>query len=288
MATSPSHKYGQIIGNILEKITDSLLQKICEEANLYLDKQGDRVARAGKKVTWYDIYGNKHDLDFVVEKNGTANKMGEPVAFIESAWRRYTKHSKNKAQEIQGAVLPIAEKYRHNSPFLGVVLAGDFTKPSLTQLKSVGFHILYFSYKSVVQAFDEVGIDAEFDEDTETTVLQGMVDKIENLSVKDLQKVEEKLLSLHADRVKAFKDAFTDFVGRVVERIIVVPRYGQDFCFENTKDAQNFCDEYDAESQKMSDLQLRDFYVCVHYSNGDKIEANFKTINKVKSFLLNV
>ena len=90
---------------------------------------------------------NSHDLDFVLERGGTPDKIGMPVAFIETAWRRYTKHSRNKAQEIQGALEPLAETYRHLAPFKGAVLAGVFTEGALTQLRSLGFTVLYFSVR---------------------------------------------------------------------------------------------------------------------------------------------
>ena len=104
-----------------------MLQKFCAERGFYLDRKGAREgARTGKKLSWKDRYGNSHDLDFVIEKNGTRTRTGVPVAFIETAWRRYTKHSRNKIQkEIQGAVLPIAEGYKWDQPFLGAVSSGE-------------------------------------------------------------------------------------------------------------------------------------------------------------------
>ena len=105
MASSPSHKFGQDLGNLLEHVVLYMILKPRLEAfakakNYYLDWQKDRLAREGKKVCWNDKYGNKHDLDFVIEAGGTETVRGIPVAFIEAAWQRYTKHSKNKAQEI--------------------------------------------------------------------------------------------------------------------------------------------------------------------------------------------
>jgi len=90
MAESPSYKLGQVIGNLIEEIIGPMLSEFCEDAGLFLDKKGDRIARSGKKVTWKDKFGNLHDLDFVIEKGGTDDKIGQPVAFIEAAWRRYT------------------------------------------------------------------------------------------------------------------------------------------------------------------------------------------------------
>ena len=112
MAESHSHKFGQIIGDLLEIAIQPHLEKFARKNKLFLDKKGIRKARPGKKVTWTDNNGNKHDLDFVIERGGAASKIGIPVAFIESAWRRYTKHSRNKAQEIQSAIIPLIENIK--------------------------------------------------------------------------------------------------------------------------------------------------------------------------------
>jgi hypothetical protein len=118
MALSPSHRFGQIIGEVLEAATLPLLVSFAKKHGLYLDKKGDRPCRRGRKCSWKDLNGNTHDLDYVLEKGGDPNKVGMPVAFIETAWRRYTKHSRNKAQEIQGAVVPLVETYRNAGPFI--------------------------------------------------------------------------------------------------------------------------------------------------------------------------
>lgn len=113
MAESPSHKWGQIIGQeFLEVAMDPHLRTTATKHGLFLDLKGTRPARTGKKISWADLYGNTHDLDFVFERGGSPNKIGDPVAFIETAWRRYTKHSRNKAQEIQGAVLPLVTTHQ--------------------------------------------------------------------------------------------------------------------------------------------------------------------------------
>lgn len=166
MAQSFSHKWGQIIGDLIEGTILELLQAVADEFKLYLDYKKPRKARPGKKVAWKDRYGNTHDLDYVLERGGTETAVGVPAAFVEIAWRRYTKHSRNKAQELEGAVVPLADTYSHLHPFLGIVLAGVFTKGSINQLRSRGFSLVYFPYESVLKAFSLVGIDASFDEDT--------------------------------------------------------------------------------------------------------------------------
>ena len=67
-----------------------ILQEFAQQYRLYLDKKGPRAARKGSKVSWRDLNGNTHDLDFVLERNASVTIKGTPVAFIETAWRRYT------------------------------------------------------------------------------------------------------------------------------------------------------------------------------------------------------
>src|SRR4030042_370278 len=122
MAESLAHTFGQIIGNVLEEAIEPALQEFADRHGLYLDKRGSRKAREGRRVTWTDLYGNAHDLDFVLERGGTDDVVGIPVAFIETAWRRYTKHSRNKAQEIQGAIQVLALTHKYCCPFVGVIL----------------------------------------------------------------------------------------------------------------------------------------------------------------------
>jgi hypothetical protein len=144
MAQSPTHKFGQIIGDILEEMVKAPLAGVAKKHGLYLDYKHARAARDGRKIVkWTDHKDNAHDLDYVLEVSGSEEMQGAPKAFIECAWRRYTKHSRNKAQEIQGAISMLAETYREYNPFLGVVLAGVFTDGSLQQLKSHGFNVAY-------------------------------------------------------------------------------------------------------------------------------------------------
>jgi hypothetical protein len=147
VALSPAHRFGQIIGELLEEAVRPMLQRVADEHDLFLDHKHPLAARNGRrKVAWKDDRGNEHDLDFVLEEGGSEAVIGKPRGFIEIAWRRYTKHSRNKAQEIQGAIIPLAETHRDARPFLGVVLAGVFTEGSLRQLRSHGFEVVYVPY----------------------------------------------------------------------------------------------------------------------------------------------
>ena len=161
MAESLAHRWGQIIGDGFEMFVRNILGEVAQRHGLYLDFKRPRKARGGQgKVTWQDGYGNKHDLDYVLERGGREDTLGVPIAFIESAWRRYPKHSKNKVQEIEAAVMPIALTFSRHQPFCGAVLAGEFTRNAVHQLESKGFGVLHIPYASILVAFRELGIDA--------------------------------------------------------------------------------------------------------------------------------
>lgn len=284
MAESLSHKFGQIIGDLLELAIEPHLEKFARKHKLFLDKKGERKARAGKKLSWTDGKDNKHDLDFVLERGGTVNKTGVPVAFIEVAWRRYTKHSRNKAQEIQGAIIPLTEKYRNSSPFVGVVLAGEFTDGSLNQLKSHGFGVLYFPYATVVKAFVKFGINAASDEGTSEKDFKKKIESWNKLQNK--ADVAKELLKLNKKNVDQFLDSLSKSVSRFIERVIILPLHGQESTASTVTEAIDFLKKYSEDRPK---LPLVKYEIIIKYNTGDRIDASFKdksdTIKFLESYL---
>lgn len=288
MAASPSHKLGQLIGNILESLFAPLLQSVADKSGLYLDVVGQpRKVRKGKKITWEDAYGSTHDLDFVFEYSGSDTTLGRPVAFIESAWRRYTKHSKNKAQEIQGAVLPIVNKYQIECPFKGAILAGEFTEPSLKQLRSSGFQVLYIPYKDFVAAFSVAGIDMSFDEGTSEKILSEKVALIEKLEQSQLKQVKDSIFKSNQDGINDFILALELKVQKVLSYISISPLYGHDCNFTSLDEAKLFIKSYDA-SKVPDDLRFNTFIINVKYVNGDFIKAELSSANAAIGFLTSI
>lgn len=284
MARSPSHRFGQIVGDLLEEIMEPYLQEFCNSRGLYLDKKGSRgSARIGKKLTWEDKYGNNHDLDFVIENGGSIHEKGRPVAFIEAAWRRYTKHSRNKAQEIQGAILPIAEKYEWDKPFLGAVLAGVFTKGSLSQMKSSGFEVALFPYEVIVSAFREVEINAEFDESTPDAEFEETVKKIEDLEPQQRQILKSYLIKNNELLLQCFIKELEATLDREVKRITLIPLHGGESDFSVIGDAIAYIENYNEEANGSS--IFRKYEVIVRYSNEDKIDAEFSDKKSAIRFL---
>jgi hypothetical protein len=272
MAQSPAHKFGQIVGDLLEDAIRPMLQKFAKKHGLYLDMKGERRCRRGRKCSWKDSNNNSHDLDFVLERGRSSDKMGMPVAFIETAWRRYTKHSRNKAQEIQGAILPLAETYRNLGPFKGAVLAGVFTEGALAQLRSIGFNILYFPHTSVFKAFQEFGVNADFDERTSDRDFQRKINAFTRLSVDDRSRIAARLLKLHAREAKAFMLALSSAVLRQIERIVILILHGGVQEVATVDEAVRFILGYSTEDQRRP---IHQYEIEVRYNNGNMITAKF-------------
>lgn len=283
MASSPSHKFGQIIGGFLEYSVRDLLQSFADNNDLYLDYVHSRAARQHKKtVEWTDNKGNRHRLDYVLEKNGSETTLGLPKAFIESAWRRYTKHSRNKAQEIQGAIIPLAENYCNEHPFLGVILGGDFTVGSLTQLESHGFSVLYFPYESIIKAFATVSIDAYFEENTPDEDFEQKVISFEALDHQEIKQIRDKLHGIHCEDIKRFMTDLDVSINRKIKEIVVLPLHGESHIINNISEAITFLDNYDTVTNS---IEFVKFELIVRYTNGDRIEASFKDKLAAKDFL---
>ncbi|HSW44420.1 MAG TPA: DNA methylase [Phycisphaerae bacterium] len=220
-----------------------------------------------------DHNGNAHDLDYVLERGGTPDKQGAPVAFIETAWRRYTKHSRNKAQEIQGAIIPLVETYRHSKPFVGAILAGVFTQGALAQLSSLGFTVLYLPYESVVEVFGRFGIDAAFGEDTSDREFQRKVAVYEALTSERRKGLARALLKKHSADVDAFIRSLETSIARRLESILLLPLYGRAYEATSIAEAVDFLQRHVSAPERLPVLR---YEIQIRYGNGDRIEATFQ------------
>lgn len=284
MAISPAHKFGQIIGDFLEATIEPLLRKFAKKNGLYFDTRGIRPARKGKKVSWVDQYGNSHDLDFVLERNGTDQKLGTPVAFIESAWRRYTKHSRNKAQEIQGALLPLLETYHESQPFIGVILAGVFTEGAQNQLKSLGFSVLYLPEDTIIEAFKLVGLDISATEGTPDKEFSKKVKEFEKLSRKKRAMVTKAILKINAGAIKNFIHDLDSTINRKILSVVVLPLYGEPVTMNSIEEAIKLVRELKDETNS---LPLVRYEIIIQYSNGDSLKGSFGNKSNAIGFLKN-
>lgn len=283
MAESFSHKWGQIIGNLIQEFIRETLQQVANEHVFYLDYQKKRKARISKKVSWQDRYGNYHDLDYVMERAGTEDTLGLPVAFIETAWRRYTKHSRNKVQEIEGALIPLADTYSHLNPFLGAILAGVFTQGALGQLESKGFKILYLEYDNIVKSFSSVGINASFNESTPEVEFQNKIAQWDKLSVENITTIKNQLLSFEKVKINNFIDTLQNSFSRLIQQVNIIVLHGLSQQFASIENAIEYIHNY-LDTQSTSALALK-YEIDIRYNNGDVIHAIFQNKTEALKFL---
>lgn len=283
MATSQSHTLGEFIGSFFEDLMKEPISAYAKKNNLYFDATGPRKARRGKKLTWTDTHGSKHDLDFVLEKDGNDETIGDPVAFIELAWRRYTKHSKNKVQEIEGAINPICERYKLIKPFKGAILAGQFTDTSIQQLKNDGFHVLYIPFDKLVQSFKKYGIDITFDEDTKESEIRKKIKDITKASTKTkIEKIKADILESCNKEIVQFISELNASFSRKIKSICVLPLHGLRTEVANIDNAIDYIIGY---SKIPAKNKLEYIEVIVTYNNGTIIQCQFKEKNQAIEFL---
>jgi hypothetical protein len=291
MAESLAHKWGQCIGDALEFLVRNILGEVAQRHGLYLDYKRPRKARDGQgKVTWQDGYGNKHDLDYVLERGGTEETLGIPVAFIESAWRRYTKHSKNKVQEIEAAVMPIALTFSRHQPFCGAVLAGEFTGNALQQLESKGFGVLHISYDSILAAFRELGIDASSEDGVGGTTEQQFREKIAKWESQPQPQATNRLLkklhALHQREIADFKQRLEAALTRQVVSIRLTVLRGHSVeCSDVDSAIAYLIEEEKSYRLREGGEQREAFEVQIRFNTGAKIEATFPKRAEAIAFL---
>jgi hypothetical protein len=293
MAESLAHRWGQIIGDGFETFVRSILAEVATAHNLYLDSKGPRKARAGhRKVTWQDAYGNKHDLDYVLERGGTEETFGVPAAFIESAWRRYTKHSKNKAQEIEAAVVPVALTFSRHQPFCGAVVAGEVTKHALDQLESKGFAVLHVPYESILSGFEDLGIDASSQDGVGGTTedeFRAKISKWESLpQPSSTERLVAKLRALHNGDIAGFKRRLEAAITRRVASVRLTVLRGHSVECNDVESAIAYLIAEGRSYRLREDGEPREsFEVQVRFNTGAKIDAAFPDRDGAIAFLRN-
>lgn len=269
MATSYSHKLGELIGDFFEDSIIQYLNPIVTQKGYYLDYKHPRPARNGKReVLGTDLEGNRHKLDIVIEKNGSETQMGKPIAFIEMAWRRYVKHSKAKVQEIAGAIMPLVRTYHQQAPFYAAVLSGEFTDNAINQLKSQGFYVLYFTYKEMTEIFATAGISILWEENSEESVMKKIATKIESLSKDKYKALQESFFTLQSTKLKELADELYKSISRVVSQVIVLPIHGASTSLLSISDAITYINNY---SETSCNATILRYELKIRYNNGDEI-----------------
>ncbi|NMP32557.1 hypothetical protein HII17_13405 [Thalassotalea sp. M1531] len=209
---SSGHKIGQLIGDWFEEeLATYLLSRVAKDLNLYLDHRfKNRKCRQGK-IIWKALDGSEVDYDFVLELGGTDDEKGIPLAFFETFWRRRAGHSRDKARDDSGKLLPMGETYP-TARILGILAAGDFTAPAQEFIKGRGIDLFYIPKTFIYASWAKAGIPMEHgekaSEEEKSKIAEFAVSKINKASKKVIfdnliSTIGQSVFNSYIDKIKA-------------------------------------------------------------------------------------
>ncbi len=240
---SSGYKLGQLIGDWYEEyFVFPLLQEVGKNLKLFVDSRFiDRRARESK-ILWDDTDGNSVDYDYVLELNGTNDTLGIPVAFIECFWRRGSRHSKDKARDDSGKLVPMRDTYP-TARFLGIVSAGDFTKPARDLVRSREIDLLYVPKEKIVNAFGICGLVMDYSDRLSEDEKAKIVEKFDNeFSSKKKIEVQQVLHDLVGRAtIKSYVDRVRATLSALPQEIRLILRHdSMPITFKTVEEVTNF------------------------------------------------
>ena len=270
--SSSGHKLGQLIGDWFEKqVAAVLLEAVAKELGLYLDHRFKNRKCRTDKIIWSDLDGNNVDYDFVLELDGTVSKKGVPLAFFETFWRRGARHSKDKARDDSGKLIPMRDTYP-TARVLGIISAGDFTQPAQELVHSRAIDLFYIPKAKICKAWQECDVEMDYDDSASETVKAAIADEAEKkLTSRKQKEIYKALVKLVG------KSVFDSYIQRIVAGVAAVPiEYhitpvfiGQEIIFDNFEDAEGYLTKKHRNEEPKSTTLLYRYGVV--FSDGKSI-----------------
>ncbi|PKG78934.1 hypothetical protein CXF80_11800 [Shewanella sp. Actino-trap-3] len=274
--SSSGHKLGQLVGDWYEKnIASAVFEAVVTELGLYLDHRFKKRACRGGKILWDDLDGNSVDYDFVIELGGDDKKFGVPLAFFETFWRRGARHSKDKARDDSGKLMPMRDTYP-TARVLGIVSAGDFTRPAQEYVKSRGIDLFFIPKGHIINAWKASGIEIDYLDganETEKSTLAVEAQK----ALLDHNKETEISNNLYAI---CGKEVFESYKKRLIAQIASIPisygftsvYMGDRVIFDNHEKAKDYLNSFSVNKQIEADNFNQTLIYEAVYSDGTIFE----------------
>lgn len=183
-------------------------------------------------------------------------------------------------------MLALADTYSHFRPFLGIVLAGEFTRNALTQLRSRAFGVFHIPYADIMKAFASVGIDAAYDEATPERRFREKIKQYQALSPQKLVHLKQALLAAPQPGIsplKAFLGTLDASLSRRIVGITVLVLHGEPQQIATVSAAIDYLRSY--EEARASATSAVKYEIDVRYNNGDEIHGIFQTKDAAIDFL---
>lgn len=278
---SSGHKLGQLIGDWLEEFfVLPLLNQVAETLQLFLDSRFIQRDARGEKIVWKDEDGNSVDYDFVLELGGTLEKLGLPVAFFECCWRRGARHSKDKARDDSGKLIPMRNSYP-TTRFLGIVWAGICTVPARDLLRSRDIDLFYIPKNKIVEAFGKSGLAIDYPDKTPEKGKRSLASSFEMAFTRDKHEiVADALIELIGPAaVSSFINLIRARLSALPQEIRIVLRHESlPLIFASADEVTRFLEE----PSFQMDNPTSSFVYQVTYSDGVEFEKAADSIDALK------
>ncbi|WP_069470963.1 hypothetical protein [Candidatus Marithrix sp. Canyon 246] len=278
---SSGHKLGQLIGDWYEEyFVLPLLQGVGKSLNLFVDSRFiNRNVREGK-ILWDDLDGNSVDYDYVLEIGGSDDKLGIPVAFIECFWRRGARHSKDKARDDSGKLMPMRETYP-TARFLGIVSAGDFTKPARDLVRSREIDLFYVPKEKIVKAFSSCGLIMDYPDKLSEDDKAKIVEKFnKHFTVSKKKAVKKALIELASQAtIESYVDRVRATLSALPQEIRLILRHdSMPIAFESVAAATKFLKSPNFNMI----LPIESYLYQVTYSDGSEFEKSLDNLGELR------
>jgi hypothetical protein len=279
---SAGHKLGQLVGDWFEEyIVYPLLRQVGNRLKLYLDTRFRTRAARGDKILWKDEEGNRVDFDFVLELDGSDEALGIPVAFFESFWRRGARHSKDKARDDIGKLLPMRQAYP-TARFLGIIAGGDFTAPARELVQNRHIDLFYVPKAKILTAFERCKLLIDYPDRSPESEKAKLANALERSLTPELRRrIAEEMRGLVGET------SLNGYVERVYAALAALPqeirfiaqRRSKPKVFPTIAAASAFLNNPQFEFAQVEE----DFVYEITYSDGTEFERPVRTVQELKA-----
>ncbi|MHB1424937.1 MAG: hypothetical protein ACYC3I_17330 [Gemmataceae bacterium] len=225
--------------------------------------------------------GNEVDYDFVMELDGTDEKLGIPVAFFECFWRRGKRHSKDKARDDTGKLLPMRDVHP-TARFLGIVAGGDFTAPARVLVQNRQIDLFYIPKAKIVSAFEKHALGIEYTDKLPEAEKAKLADAfMHGLNKKKKHQVATTLQELVGEvSLDSYVARIRGALGALPQEIrIIAQRQSKPEVFETIAEATAFLHNPKFDFPNL----VENFIYEITYTDGTEFDRMLDTIEEVKT-----
>lgn len=282
--SSAGHRLGQVIGDWWEiQVIYPILEQVANDLGLFLDNRIVQRKCRSEKIQWADTEGNLVDYDYVLELNGSSNKKGIPVAFLESFWRRGARHSKDKARDDTNKLLPMRDTYP-TARFLAIAACGEFTEPAKDYVRSRNVELFFISKEKIIESFQTIGIEIDYPDSLSEKMKADLVSKIESKF-----SLENKMIAAENLKNIAGKSSFTSFKQRIIGSLTATPQKiricslarSSPMVFESIEDAERFLNTEKPHFPNRSEIAHYEYQVS--FSDGSDFARELHSLDDVRN-----